>query len=211
MCSTKAHGGPHCLYASMSDEATLDKSEGNCSAWRILGEKILPKIFNRFRDREIEPIWFKLQLSVKAWLDNDRKHFLKWSPRGSSQAQKLTKTPKSTRTTDRKEAVMWVGASEILIIREVNIVWKSSMKMTYWACERYESSWKGILSHWFGKYFWVQRVQGLAISKLKNSVFNSSWPVKRLFESVEFPLEDLEPKPVCLVLKLIKTCDLHCC
>lgn len=47
---------------------------------------------------------------------------------------------KSTRTTDRKEAVMWVGESEILITREANIVWKSSRKITYWGCERYESS-----------------------------------------------------------------------
>lgn len=33
--------------------------------------------------------------------------------------------------------------------------------------------------------------------------------VMRLFESVEFALEDFEPKPVCLVLKLIKraTCS----
>ena len=83
MCSTKAHGGPHCLYASMSDEAIL--------------------VPNLSIDFEIEPMWFKLQLSLKARLD-DRKHFLKWSRRGSSWAQQLTKTqnPRGPRTEKRQ-------------------------------------------------------------------------------------------------------------
>lgn len=142
MCSTKAHGGPHCLYASMSDEATL-----------------VPKIFKRFRDRANLIQIAVVSKSMARWQEalsevESERQFV-----GSA----VDQNAKSTRTTDRKEAVMWVmwvGESEILITREANIVWKSSRKITYWGCERYESSWKGILSHWFKKYFWVQRVQG---------------------------------------------------